>query len=561
MQVDRVVADPMEQAELPAQARRAGRGAAQRHPPRAALVGEHLRGPADRHRGAGRAVAHLQRRRRLGDAGAHPRQADPAGEGSDARRRAGAAARADLRRAAAQHRGRGARAGAGDRRAEPAQLGGARAAARAVREGRQLGARGQGRRAPAVPDRGSRPSGRRARWSWRCCGGIACATTRRRIAAFERVLEIDPDNLEALRALAPLYQSAQNFERLIFTQEKLLDQTEDPAARRPLILEIARLCEEELAEPRLAFEWYKRAYNESTDAESLQLVDRIAEKHGLFEDLIQIYEGARARATEAIEQLAAALKISLICEEKLDDPARAFAILRDTLHADPAGRELLPNLERLTERTKRLGRPARRLRARRARAPRDRGARRAAAPARRRARAPHGRSDGRDGRVPAQLRAPAREQDHAGGDPAPGAHHVALGGRAQGPGPAVRDGRGSRGQAGGGAQRGLPGRARGQGSDPRVPRLPERVPPGARRRRDQRPPLAAGGAHRPLRAGAREISKKAASAVGRARRARDRRRDRRVRAAARRRRGRRGRRRRRRHRRGPSVAARRGRGR
>ena len=239
-------------------------------------------------------------------------------------------------------------------------------------------------------------------------------------AAFERVLEIDPDNLEALRALAPLYQSAQNFERLIFTQEKLLDQTEDPAARRPLILEIARLCEEELAEPRLAFEWYKRAYNESTDAESLQLVDRIAEKHGLFEDLIQIYEGARARATEAIEQLAAALKISLICEEKLDDPARAFAILRDTLHADPAGRELLAEPGAPHRAHQRLGRPARRLRARRPRAARDLGARRAAAPARRRARAPHGRSDRRDGRVPAQLRAPAREQDHAGRDPASG---------------------------------------------------------------------------------------------------------------------------------------------
>ncbi|HET6148528.1 MAG TPA: tetratricopeptide repeat protein [Polyangia bacterium] len=171
-------------------------------------------------------------------------------------------------------------------------------------------------------------------------------------AAFERVLEIDPDNPDALRALAPLYQASENFERLIVVQEKLLDLTEDPAARRPLILEIARLCEDELAEPRLAFEWYKRAYNENPDTESLQLVDRVAEKHGLYEDLIQIYDGARARAAEPFEQLAAALKIALICEEKLDDPGRAFAILRDTLHADPAGRELLPNLERLAERTK-----------------------------------------------------------------------------------------------------------------------------------------------------------------------------------------------------------------
>ena len=83
----------------------------------------------------------------------------------------------------------------------------------------------------------------------------------------------------------------------------------------------------------------------------LQLVDAAAERHGLFEELIQIYEGARARAAEPIEQLAASLKIALICEEKLNDPARAFATLVDALPADPAGDELLPNLERLAERT------------------------------------------------------------------------------------------------------------------------------------------------------------------------------------------------------------------
>ena len=49
-----------------------------------------------------------------------------------------------------------------------------------------------------------RPSARRARWSWACCGATAWATQKKAIAAFERVLEIDADNLEALRALAPL---------------------------------------------------------------------------------------------------------------------------------------------------------------------------------------------------------------------------------------------------------------------------------------------------------------------------------------------------------------------
>jgi tetratricopeptide (TPR) repeat protein len=174
---------------------------------------------------------------------------------------------------------------------------------------------------------------------------------RKAISAFERVLEIDGDNLEALQALAALYGKTGNHQRLAYTDEKLLEQTEAPAARRQLMLEIAKLYEDQLADARLAFEWVRRAYNESPDAEALQLVDATAERHGLFEDLIQIYEGARARAAEPIEQLAASLKIALICEEKLHDPARAFATLREALPADPAGRELLPGIERLAAST------------------------------------------------------------------------------------------------------------------------------------------------------------------------------------------------------------------
>ncbi|HTA20654.1 MAG TPA: hypothetical protein VK989_15280, partial [Polyangia bacterium] len=174
---------------------------------------------------------------------------------------------------------------------------------------------------------------------------------RKAVSAFERVLEIDGDNLEALQALAALYGKIGNHQRLAYTDEKLLEQTEEPAARRQLMLEIAKLYEDQLADARLAFEWVRRAYNESPDAEALQLVDATAERHGLYEELIQIYEGARARAAEPIEQLAASLKIALVCEEKLHDPARAFATLREALPADPAGRELLPNIERLAERT------------------------------------------------------------------------------------------------------------------------------------------------------------------------------------------------------------------
>ena len=174
---------------------------------------------------------------------------------------------------------------------------------------------------------------------------------RKAISIYEHVLEIDPENLAALEAVAGLYGTTGNYQRLAYADEKLLERIEDPAARRKLLVQIGEIYETHLEEPGRGFEWYRRAYIEGPTAENLQLVDQAAERHGLFEDLIQIYEGARARATESFEQLAASLKIALIYEEKLADPTRAFQTLVDTLPADPAGDELLHNLERLAERT------------------------------------------------------------------------------------------------------------------------------------------------------------------------------------------------------------------
>jgi len=175
---------------------------------------------------------------------------------------------------------------------------------------------------------------------------------KKAITIFERVLEMDADNMDALHAAADLYVKIGDHQRLAFADEKLLERESDPDERRVLMLQIAGLYENHLDDAARGFEWYRRAYLETPDAEGLQLVDQAAERHGLFEELIQIYEGARARAGEPMEQLAASLKIALICEEKLRDPGRAFTTLCDALPADPAGRELLPNLERLADQTK-----------------------------------------------------------------------------------------------------------------------------------------------------------------------------------------------------------------
>ena len=321
---------------------------------------------------------------------------------------------------------------------------------------------------------------------------------KKAISIFERVLEMDADNMDALHAAADLYVKTGDHQRLAFADEKLLERESDPDERRVLMLQIASLYENHLDDAGRGFEWYRRAYLETPDAEGLQLVDQAAERHGLFEELIQIYEGARARAAEPIEQLAASLKIALICEEKLRDPARAFATLVEALPADPAGRELLSNLERLADQTKDW-RGLLDVYARVARARTEVGERvellRLRAEVRERQMSdPSGALDEMLRSFALAPESTATQEEILRLARATGRWEEAI--RVEGhlfalAADAAREAEDR-------PQRRLSGRARSEGSGARLPRLSERLPAGARGRRDRRPPLAAGEDHRHL---------------------------------------------------------------
>ena len=318
-------------------------------------------------------------------------------------------------------------------------------------------------------------------------------------AAFERALEIDGNSLEAMQALAPLYAAARDWPNVVGLNERLLEQTEEPDLRHRLIVEIASILEEHLQDLQGAFEWYRRAYDERPDAESLRIIDAVADKHGLHEELIQVYDTARARAMEPADQLAASLRIAAICEEKLDDPARAFGALREALVADPAGRELLPVLERLAARTGDwrglIEIYARVARARPEMSERVQLLRLRAEIKEKRLNDPSGALD----ELVRSFALESGESRHPGRHSAAGSGHGPVGGRPQGSGAAVRAGRGPAAQAGGGAVRRHAGRDRGQGPGACLPRLPERVPTGAGGHGGGGPPVAPGGKHRPVR--------------------------------------------------------------
>src|SRR6185503_16695829 len=142
--------------------------------------------------------------------------------------------------------------------------------------------------------------------------------------------------LEVMRAVSPLYESTRDWEKLIGVSERILEQAEDQKERYELMLDISEIAEQHLQDPKRAFEWIRRAYVERPDADSLERVELAAERHGLYEELISVYQASRDRSSDPLEQIAASRKIASICEDQLHDPRRAFAVLRDALPADPA---------------------------------------------------------------------------------------------------------------------------------------------------------------------------------------------------------------------------------
>jgi tetratricopeptide (TPR) repeat protein len=166
---------------------------------------------------------------------------------------------------------------------------------------------------------------------------------RRALSAFERVLDYDPNHTEALAALSDLYAADGDWERQLVINEHRLGLAEekvDVAEAVRLNFELALTAEERLHDPEKAFEFFRRAHDlEQTDG-TLGELRRVAETHGLWEKMCEVYS--------TMKGLEPRLRVAEIADEKLNDPKRAFAVLRSSLALDPEGGRIVPELERLS---------------------------------------------------------------------------------------------------------------------------------------------------------------------------------------------------------------------
>ncbi len=168
------------------------------------------------------------------------------------------------------------------------------------------------------------------------------------IVALGRVLEIDGADINALDGLARLFAGESRWGELAHTLTRKVELAHDPKQGVDLRLQVAALCEGELADNEAAIEWY-RGVLEFDPGNAVALASLERQYTGLerWSELIQVFEVQIAQATGNEEKIRILSKEAQIYEEHFSSQKDAAAAYERVLALDATQMVAVKQLERL----------------------------------------------------------------------------------------------------------------------------------------------------------------------------------------------------------------------
>ncbi len=175
--------------------------------------------------------------------------------------------------------------------------------------------------------------------------------------AYEKVLELEPQNLRAAEALIPIYSGAGNSKALANAIEVKLGHEEDAYAKLALLREVAALYEGKVKEPQKAFARYLTAFSLFPSDEQTSVdVERAAKVTGEWTQVVSAFNAAIDGAIDAGDAglaITLRLKLGRVLVEEMQQIDEALAAYRAVYDADSENAEALAALERLYRTTQR----------------------------------------------------------------------------------------------------------------------------------------------------------------------------------------------------------------
>lgn len=185
------------------------------------------------------------------------------------------------------------------------------------------------------------------------------------IDTYQRVLEIDPDDLQALGRLDVLYQTAKNWPELLSVLQHEAELADDPAEGISYQYRIAELYDKHLEDVTRAIELYRELLQQMPDHEptltaleaikdgardplnAALVLEPIYDATGEWARLISVLEVQVKAADDPYQKVELLHRIARLQEEMLSDHASAFSTYARAVTFDAQNGDSLANLERL----------------------------------------------------------------------------------------------------------------------------------------------------------------------------------------------------------------------
>ncbi|MCB9619521.1 MAG: hypothetical protein H6724_08740 [Sandaracinus sp.] len=168
---------------------------------------------------------------------------------------------------------------------------------------------------------------------------------------YERVLSVDPKNVDAATALVPIYEGQGKWPQVVRMKEILVAAMDDaePADRVAALMELSSLTERQLGDEPAAFTWARGAYALAPrDAKVGERLEAMAAATGAWAELSRCYEGRLANDdVDPEEATTLRRRLAVLAAEKLERPETAATQLEAVLAEHPTDTTVRATLERI----------------------------------------------------------------------------------------------------------------------------------------------------------------------------------------------------------------------
>ncbi len=193
--------------------------------------------------------------------------------------------------------------------------------------------------------------------------------SERAIEAYQRVLEIDPDDLSALGRLDQLFEKTAQWRDLLQVLERQSDLMVEESERIEIRFRIGELWRKHLDDPAQAIEIYRDILSVSSDHQptlealttmtrdaveplaAAEVLEQVYREGGKFQKLVEAREVQVRHTEDPRDRVEMLHQLAEIYEIQLEDPPAAFGAFARALPLDAQNEMTISSLERLAEQT------------------------------------------------------------------------------------------------------------------------------------------------------------------------------------------------------------------